>query len=185
MDDTVTLKLFEERSEKALVRIKERYGTQCYRIAYNILRNTMDAEECENDTYLQAWNSIPPLIPLSLAAYLYRIARNLALKKYSYYRAAKRNADLEIAFTELEEVLPANLSLESEMENKWLLEEVERFLAEQGEKQRTVFMRRYWFGDSVRQIAEHLGLTESDVKVTLHRVRHSLKAKLAEEGYQI
>lgn len=183
MKEEEILDLFWQRKEEAIQVVKESYGRLCYRIAYNILRNRQDAEECENDGYLKVWNSIPPKKPLPFMPYLCRIVRNLALNRYEYNHAKKRDSELEVIFEELEETIADSGRIEDELRYKELIKEINVFLEEKKEEQRRIFLARYYFAASVREIAERYAMSESKVKSVLFRLRKDLKEQLERGGY--
>ena len=186
MNDEQIIGLFFARSESAILEIKDKYGAYCYRIAFNVLGNYEDSEECLNDTFLQAWNSIPPNKPDILRSFLGRIARNLALNKRKYNTAQKRMSDhMEQLISELSDCLPANTDPVQLTEDSFTTDCLNRFLSLQKERTRKIFIRRYWYMDSVREIANAFGMSESSVKMTLLRTRTSLKSFLEKEGVTI
>ncbi len=183
MEDVRIIELYWERSQEAIAQTKTKYGRLIYSICMRILRIAEDAFECENDTYLKAWDSMPPQRPDHLSAYLGKIARNLSLDRYEKEHAQKRGgAQIPLVLEELEECLPAMSGDGLPLEMKDLLN---RFLESQSERARLLFLRRYWFGDSVKEIAEQYGLGESLVKMTLLRSRNALRALLEQEGVSI
>ena len=185
MEDRQIVELYLKRSEKAIQESRLKYGRLCYRIAFNILRCKEDAEECENDTYLKAWNSIPPKEPQPLSPYLCKIARNLALHKYEYYNAGKRNKNLELAFSELEDCLPSRQEIDTHFKEGEVGQAIDSFLRGIDRDSRIIFIQRYWSAASVKDIASHFAVSESKVKSSLFRTRNKLKAYLMEEGYDL
>ena len=184
-DETI-LRLFFQRMDDAIVLTRKKYGALCRSIALRILGDDRDAEECENDTYLRAWNAIPPDRPASLAAYLARITRNLALDRRDYNTAAARSTALTQAFEELEPWLPSRLGdPEAEAENLAFRRVRNAFLRRQNADARAIFIRRYWYGESVRQIADALGMGESRVKTSLFRTRERLRTELIKERIEL
>jgi RNA polymerase sigma-70 factor (ECF subfamily) len=184
MDDGAIIDLYWKRSERAVTETKNKYGRLCRGIAMRILRNMEDAEECEQDTYLRAWNSIPPKRPDILSAYLGRIARNLSLDRYDREHAEKRGkSQIPLVLEELEECIPDENAREiSDME---LREVLNQALASLTEEARGMFGRRYFLGSSIREIAEELGFKESRVKMSLLRSRNSLRKVLEREGVTV
>jgi RNA polymerase sigma-70 factor (ECF subfamily) len=180
LTDTRIIDLFCERSENAIVETARQYGAYCRTIAMNILHNTQDTEECVNDTYLNVWNAIPPQRPNSLSAFLGRITRNLALNRYKSSKAQKRGSSLLLS--ELGDCISAGKSLDEEIDVKMLAEIIDRFLDSLKEEDMLFFVRRYWYGDSVKQIKERYSAGESKVKVSLCRTRRALKLQLEKEG---
>ena len=183
MDDRQIIALYNERSEAALSETENKYGRYCRTIAYNILNNEEDSEECVNDTWLKAWEAIPPRCPDSLAAFLGKITRNLALNLYKHKNREKRGGgQTMLVLEELVECVPGTDSTEDAVDEALLAEVLNGFLAELPTEKRKIFMRRYWYLSSVREIAEEYGLSESKVKMTLLRLRSKLKTVLEKEG---
>ena len=183
MEDVRIIELYWERSQEAIVQTRTKYGRLIYSICMRILRIAEDASECENDTYLKAWDSMPPQRPDHLSAYLGKIARNLSLDRYEKEHAQKRGgAQIPLVIDELAECIPSSPDQSLPLELKDLLN---RFLESQTERARILFLRRYWFGDSVKEIAEQYDLGESLVKMTLLRSRNALRALLEQEGVSI
>ena len=182
MKDAEIVELFFGRSEQAIAELSEKYGNAVRRVISNILPNPRDMEECSNDTYLQVWNTIPPQRPQYLGAFVCRIARNLSLSRYHSDNAQKRRSRYDVALDELEETVPALSSVESEYDAKELAACLNEFLAHQPKQDRYLFLRRYWHGDSVAQIAQVTGMNAHAVSVRLYRVRQRLEAYLQKEG---
>lgn len=186
MDDRRIVDLYFMRSEKAIEETSAKYGRYIRYIASRILNSDADAEECENDTYLRAWNSMPPKRPSKLSAYLGKITRNLAINTYTKRRAGKRNTELELALDELSEVVADPSTGEDAIINEIeLTNAINAFLGGLKAEYRIVFVRRYWYMSSVREIADDYGLSISGVKITLHRLRKSLHNYLKEKGIEI
>ena len=180
MDDEKIIDLYWQRSESAIEFTAEKYGKYACSIAYRILGNKEDGDECVNDAYIKVWNSIPPQRPGSLSAFLGAVTRNLSLDRYRANHAAKRGGgQAGIALDELALAVPENCGLD---EGLALTEALNRFLAELSPQTRKVFMRRYWYFDSVKEIAQRYGLSEGSVKMQLTRTRHALKKYLEREG---
>lgn len=182
MEDQEITKLFLERSEQGLVELISKYGKAVQKITGNILADPLDAEECANDTYLGVWNSIPPNIPRSLGAYCCGIARNRALSRYQSNTAQKRNSHFDAALEELEESIPALGTVESEIEARELSECISAYLAGLPYDDRYAFLRRYYYADSITDIADTLGKTPHRISVRLFRIRENLKKYLRKEG---
>ena len=183
MDDKQIIDLYWARSERAIEETDIKYGKLCHRIAFNILANLQDSEECVNDTYLKAWSVIPPKRPVKLAAFLGKITRNLALNRYEKYTAEKRGGgEVPAALDELTECIPDPDSLERVVDNRILVDKLNVFLEGLPAEARKIFLRRYWEVCSVRQIAEIYGISESKVKVSLFRTRGKLRTFLEQEG---
>ncbi len=183
MEDKKIIQLFFERSETAISETAEKYGKLCHNIAYNILYNEEDSEECVNDTYMKAWEVIPPQIPEKLAAFLGKITRNLAISKYRYNSSQKRGSgQVAFALEELAECIPDKNSTEQAISDKLFVEQLNAFLAELPTEKRKVFMQRYWYMRPISEIAEDFSISESKVKMILHRTRNKLKEFLEKEG---
>lgn len=182
MEDKQILKLFFARAEGAIEALAEKFGGTLQRIAMNILENREDAQESTNDTYLALWNAIPPREPEPLAPYVYRTGRNVALKHLAYDRAQKRCSCYDVSLDELSGCLPGD-DLERTLDARAVGRSMDAFLEKQSRENRYIFMRRYWYGDSVRDIAAALKMQENAVSVRLNRLRVKLKEYLIKEGY--
>ena len=183
MDDQNIIALYWARSETAISETAQKYGGYCFSIAKNILTNHEDAEESVNDTYLTAWNAMPPRRPPALAAFLGKITRNLSIDRWRKYRAFKRGeGQIELALEELRECVSGTESAEEAAIRKEILASLNRFLGTMKETERSVFLCRYWYLDSTEEIAEKSGFTVSKVKSMLFRIRKRLYAQLTEEG---
>ncbi len=186
MDDATIVDLYWARDSRAIDETQTKYAGFLSAIAMNLLNVREDAEECVSDTYLAAWNAIPPERPNILRAFLGRIVRNLSLDRLRRGRARKRGGgEPEAIFEELEEILPDTRTPEGEMERRELLRDIEDFLRVQPERPRNMFLRRYWYADSVKVIAARYGLRENAVSAQLLRTRGKLRSYLAERGYAI
>ena len=183
MEDQKIIDLFFQRSEDALAQTKEKYGDLCGWIACNMLSSPEDAEECVNDAMLALWNTIPPERPVMLGAYAARITRNLARNRLVYNKAQKRSEAVAVSLGELEACLAGRDDVQHQVEQKELTEAIEAFLHTLDEDSRNIFLRRYWFFDSVEQIAAGMGLSRSKVKMRLLRTRNKLRSYLIQEGY--
>ena len=183
MDDRQIIALYNERSEAALSETATKYGKYCRTIAYNILLNEEDSEECVNDTWLRAWEAIPPQCPERLSAFLGKITRNLALNRYKHNNREKRGGGQTLlVLEELAECVSGADSTEEAAAEALLVDVLNRFLEGLPAEKRKIFMRRYWYMSSVKEIAEDFGLSESKVKMTLLRLRNKLKQTLEKEG---
>ena len=180
IEDKKIIELFLERSEQGIRELDIKYGKVCYRLSNNIVNNRQDAEECVNDAYLGVWNAIPPACPNPLLTYLCKIVRNISLKVYYRKEAAKRNSTYTIAMEEIEACIADTNTVETEMEAKELTRIIEDFLDLLTVENRVIFMRRYWFSDSCKEIAGFVGLTEKNISVRLTRIRKKLKDYLME-----
>ncbi|MBO4954550.1 MAG: sigma-70 family RNA polymerase sigma factor [Clostridia bacterium] len=183
MNDDEIIRLFFNRSEQAINALTEKYRPVCMRIAHNILHNESDAEECVNDAFLSLWNSIPPKKPDPLSSYLFRVVRNLALKCLRYNTAQKRNNSYDLVLDELAEILPSKNTAENEFMATELAQEINSFLLRQDTLSRVLFVRRYWFCDSVTALAQDMNLSTNRVSVRLSRTRKKLYSHLKKEGY--
>lgn len=185
MEDNKIVTLYWERSEEAIAVTQEKYGKYCYSIAFSILNSEQDSEECVNDTYNNAWNAMPPHRPSRLSTFLGKITRNIALNRYYHNRALKRSSNIEIALDELEEVLAKDNEFDSVAEETVLKDIINRFLASLSKDNRIIFVRRYWYLDSIKDISVRCGISESNVKAKLLRTRNKFKVFLESEGIHI
>ena len=174
--------LYFARDEDAIVQTDKKYGKYCHYIAKNILANDEDAEECVNDTYLAAWESMPPQRPQVLRTFLGKITRNLSIDRYREAHAEKRKAPVTLAIDELDECIPDPASEASVVDEIALTDALNAFLATLSDTARIAFVKRYFYCASVRDVARDLDLTETHVKVLLHRTRKKCKAFLLEKG---
>ena len=182
MTDEEIINLFFERSEQAISELAKKYGSVVGRVARNILNNEEDTKECVNDTWLGVWNSIPPNRPDPLQTYVCKIARNLATKRYHANSAKKRDSQYDLALEDLEECVPTRNTVEDTVAAKELTEIINRFLDTLSYEDKFVFMRRYWYSDSLPEIAKMAGMSYNSVAVRLHRVKGKLKKLLRKEG---
>ena len=180
MDDERIVKLFWNRDETAIRESEMKYGHYCYSIAYNILHSHEDSAECVNDTLNGAWNAIPPERPTRLQSFLARITRNIAIDRFRYNTAQKRSAEVENIIDEYWQCIPnQEASIEDELALK---DAINGFLESLDKRTRIIFMRRYWYAMSVKDIARNMKLAESHVNTILHRTRKKFKEYLTEEG---
>lgn len=184
MDDQKIIELFFDRSELAIQALAAKYEKLLHKISFHILQNNEDVAECLNDTYLGVWNVIPPERPNPLSAFVCKITRNISLKKYRANTAAKRDASMDLSMEELEPCIPTP-SAEEEWNAQELGRTINRFLHTLELENRVLFVRRYWFADSVKDIAEELRISENLASVRLKRIRKQLKKYLEEEGYTV
>ena len=182
--DEEIVALYWSRNEEAIRQTADTLGHYCYTVAYNILGNTEDAEECVNDTYIKVWDSIPPQKPKLFKSFIGRITRNLALDRYDREHAIKRSGNTDLALEEIGECLPENDGREMSDEIA-LRDAINGFLESLPEETRIIFMRRYWYLSPVGHIAGDLGLSTSNVKVILMRTRKKFKAYLEKEGISL
>ena len=185
MDDQEIIDLYFQRSENAISETASKYGGYCYSIAYNILTNNEDAEESVSDTYLAAWNAMPPRRPSILATFLGKITRRLSIDRWRSRNAYKRGGgEVALSLEELEECLPGGENPEKAFAKKELLRCINGFLETLPETERKVFVRRYWYLDSTQAIAQRFGFSQSKVTAMLHRIRGKLRKRLEKEGLQ-
>ena len=184
MDDLSIIELYFARDEQAIKETDKKYGKLCYRIAYNILNNNEDSEECVNDTYIGVWNAIPPTRPKSLMAFLCKITRNISLKRVEAMARQKRCQATIVSLDELAEILPDE-SIGENISNDNLTELISDFLRKEKADVRNVFIRKYYFFDSVGDIAKRYGFTEDKVKSMLYHTRKKLKDHFIKEGVKL
>jgi RNA polymerase sigma-70 factor (ECF subfamily) len=182
MEDQEIIELFLARSERAITGLQGKYENQLMQIAWNILNDRFDAEECVNDAYLAVWNTIPPQKPDPLLTYVCHIVRNLSLKRYHANHAQKRNSQYDVALDELDECVRSKSTVESEYAVKELAGEINRFLSTLSRENRIIFVRRYWFSDSIADIAKMFNTSSKNISLRLLRVRQGLKKYLEKEG---
>ena len=185
MEDSEIIELFFVRSEDAITALSEKYGAICHKVACNILKNATDAEECVNDTYLGVWNAIPPARPNPLISFVLRIVRNLSIKRYHKNTAQKRNSFYDVALDELENCLGSNETPEDKITADELSSIINEFLSGLERENRIMFMRRYWFSDSVEDIAKLFGMKPHAVTVRLSRIREQLRRHLEKKGVTV
>ena len=186
MDDKQIIALYWQRSEDAISETHEKYGRYCHHIAHCVLQNQEDADECVNDACLRAWNAIPPARPENLRTFLGKITRNLALNRYEAQCAEKRGGgQIPMVLEELQACLPGHSESEQVVDRIVLQQVLNRFLASLKTEHRKIFLRRYWYFHSVKEIARDLGITESKVTVTLCRTRQKLAELLKKEGVEL
>ncbi len=183
MKDKEIIELYWNRDEAAIAATADTYGSYCYTIAYNILNNNEDAEECVNDTWHNAWNAIPPHRPERLSTYLGKLTRNLSLNRYKLQNAQKRGAgQVELALSELEGCIPSGQDVEQVLDEMVLVSALDQFLCAQPRTERNIFVGRYWYLYSIRELAEGYRMSESKVASLLYRMRRKLKLHLEKEG---
>lgn len=186
MEDKQIVELYWKRSEEAVAETEKKYGNYCYHISYNILFCNEDAEECVNDTYIRAWNAMPPTKPNRLSAFLGKITRNLSLDRYEKYHAEKRGVgQTDVVLDELQECLSSAENSLDIADDLALKDALNRFLHSLPEKKRKIFVRRYWYLSSVKEIAQDYRMSESRVKMSLLRTRNNLKNFFEREGIRI
>lgn len=185
MDDEMIIKLFWDRDENAIRHTDDKYGKLCYSISYGVLECEEDAKECVNDTYLSVWNSIPPQKPNSFPAFISRITRNISINRYNYNNAQRRKSDYEKVLDEVNDFTPNEQFTESVFERNRLRNAINDFVSKLPMMQRVIFVRRYWYLSSVKQIAKDYSLGESAVKAQLMRIRNKFREYLEKEGFTL
>lgn len=186
MEDSKIIALYWKRSEEAITQTEYKYGNYCRSISFHILQDEEDAKECVNDTYVKAWNAMPPQKPARLAAFLGKITRNLSLHRYEKRSAQKRGSgEMALALEELGECVSSREGTEQVIDAAILTEVINHFLASLSKEHRKIFMRRYWYLSSIKEIAEDYHMTESKVKMVLLRTRNELKLQLEKEGISL
>ena len=184
MDDLQIIELYFDRNERAIKETDRKYGKLCFQVAKNLLWNREDSEECVNDTYLALWNQIPPTRPNNFTAFICKITRNLSLKRLEISNAMKRSADAVISLSEIEATMPDN-HIAPDIEDEELGKLISAFLWSEKELDRNVFLRKYWFFDTISDIAERYSLNENNVKSMLFRTRNRLREFLRKEGIEV
>ena len=182
MNDTELIDLYLARSESAINETEKQYGSYCRAIAMGILHNKEDADECVNDTFLGVWNLIPPQRPQTFSAFIGRITRNISLDRYRKLTSQKRGGgEPSLLLGELESCIPSARNVEGEVDSRFLARAIESFLLSCKKEDRVFFVNRYWYADSVPEIAKRFGVGESKVKMSLHRTRKKLRTYLERE----
>ena len=186
MDDERIVQLYWDRDERAIPETAGKYGKYCTSIAQNILGNPEDAEECVNDTYMHAWNAMPPHSPTILSTFLGKITRNLSLNRYKHNIADKRGGgELPVVLDEISELVSGTDDMEQELNRRELIKAIDTFLDMLSTEKRTIFVRRYWYFDHISEIAVRCGMSENNVSVTLNRLRIKLHNYLSEGGFEL
>ena len=186
MEDAAIVQLYWDRDQKAISETATKYGSYCTSIAKNILGNNEDAEECVNDTYMSAWNSMPPHRPNMLSAFLGKITRNLSFNRYKHYKADKRGGnEIVTVLDELSECVSGKDNIEQEIEYKELVQSIDSFLDTLSADKRSIFICRYWYTDSISEIAKQFNMRENTVSMTLNHIRLKLQKYLTERGCEI
>ena len=184
MEDKAIIELYNQREESALEKTAEKYGTYCFSIANNILHNHEDSEECVNDTWLKAWNAIPPTVPTYLRIFLGKITRNLSFDKYRFNHSVSRGGgEFPVVLDELEEIVAGSEDVEIQYEQKELVEAINKYLKCLPERECNIFIRRYFYAEKTTQIAKRYDLKESNVLMILSRTRKKLHTFLKEEDF--
>ena len=185
LEDSKIIDLFFERSEQAVHELNCKYGAAIKKTTSNILHDRLDVEECVNDTFLQVWNSIPPRTPNPLSGYVCRIARNLAINRYHANNAVKRGGRYDLILDEMQECIPSGVDVETEYEAKELGAAINRFLYTLDHNDRFLFVRRYWYADSVKDLAAMTNENVNRISVRLFRLRKKLRTALTKEGFPV
>lgn len=181
MEDTKIIELYWARNEKAIAETDLKYGKLCKQLARNILFDIEDAEEVLNEVYLGIWNAIPPSRPKYLKTFICKITKNVAMAKVRYYNADKRKAEGMIPLQEIEEIVSGKNNIEEEYEKKEISGFISEYLWKIESEKRNIFLSRYWYYNSISEIAKIYGISESKVKTTLFRTRRKLKEYLKEK----
>lgn len=184
IEDRELIDLFNRRDQRAIEAVSQKYGALCISVAKNILGSYQDAEECLNEALWKAWDSIPPNNPKLLSAFLVKITKNTAINKYrAMHREKRGSGEIGMVWEETEDFVFAGGSVEEDAERREILSAVNGFLEKLPSKKRKIFVRRYWYCDSVSKIAADYGITENNVSVTLNRTREALKKHLQKRGF--
>lgn len=185
MEDLQIINLYFHRDEAAILETDKKYGAFCHGVALNVLSVKEDAEECVNDTYMQAWNSIPPQRPVKLGAWLGKVVRNTAINLRKKNHRQKRYAGIEQLLDELQDCIPSNQTVDSEIGEKELTEVINKWLMSLSKGDRTLFVRRYWIGSAINALAKDYGTTPNRLAKRMYKLRQNLKHMLEQEGYSI
>ena len=183
-NDAQIIDFYWNRDAQAISASMDRYGAYCFSIADGILNNAQDAEECVNDTWLKAWNAIPPTRPAVLKIFFAKITRHLSFDKYKAQKALKRGGgNIQLVLDELAECIADESDVEGQVDAKELGKVINQFVSSLSEREQNLFVRRYFFSDPIKAIADRYGLSENAVHVTLSRIRKRLRSHLSKEGY--
>ena len=182
VEDQQLIKLFFDRSDKAICHLADKYEKSMYTISYNILQNRQDAEECVNDSYLSLWNAIPPARPDPLYSFVCRVTRNISLTRYKYNSAYKRDRANQVSFEEIADCFPADSDVTAEMEKEEITKILNMWLDTLNKDNLYIFMRRYWYMDSVSDISTNMQITQAAVYLRIDRMKKSLYKYLTERG---
>lgn len=182
LEDNEIIELYWKRSQQAITETSYKYGNRLQNLSMNILHDNEDAKECVNDTYHATWNTLPPEKPDFFFAYLAKLTRHFSFGKYDYYHAKKRNVTIVELSQELENCIPAHNEYEAKLDSEEIGKALSEFLRDQSPEMRKVFLHRYWYAESIRDIAHLFKISESKVKSILFRMRNKLKEYLEKEG---
>lgn len=185
MDDQEIIDLYMQRNELAVKETESKYNSYCFRIANNILSIPEDAEECVNDTWVSAWNKIPPIIPKSLKAFLSKLVRDISLSRYRENHAQKRYSGMEVMLDELEECIPSEFDVHQNLERQELSDHINDWLGGLKHEDRVLFVKRYYYGDSVKSLAKLQGCTENQMAQRMLKLRNNLKSFLFIKGVSL
>lgn len=183
MEDSEIIELLNNRDERAISEMKKKYEMICFHIAGRILSQHEDIEECVSEAFFDVWNSVPPKIITDLRLYLCRIVKNSAVNRLGYNTAYKRRAEFSVSLDELEDCIPSSINTEDSVDYSMLGAAISKFLRSEKEISRFMFVRRYWYCDSIAEIAKRFSISEKNAAVHLFRTRNRLKEFLREEGY--
>lgn len=185
MDDEKIINLYMNRQERAIHESAKKYGRLCNNISMGILNDRRDCEECVSDTWITLWNQIPPKNPNPLKAYICRIIKNLSLKRYEYHHAKKRNSEYDLSLEELNDCICQRENVEEQIEYQELKRLIAIFIENLPKEKRVLFLRRYWFLESMTEIAKDYNITSKNVSMKLLRIRKELKEFLKREGFEL
>lgn len=185
MDDKNIVDLYLQRDEMAVKETQTKYGSYCYTIANNILSIHEDAEECVNDTWVSAWNKIPPIIPKSLKAFLGKIVRDISLSRYRANHAMKRYSGMEIMLAELEECIPSEFDVQKKLDQQELSDLINGWLGSLSRVDRVLFIKRYYYGETVKDLAKLQACTENQMAQRMLKMRNNLKSFLIFKGVSL
>ncbi|MDO4804025.1 MAG: sigma-70 family RNA polymerase sigma factor [Lachnospiraceae bacterium] len=186
MEDEKIISLYWDRDERAITESAFKYGRYCHSIASNILKSESDAEECVNDTWLRAWNAMPPHRPSVLSVFLGKITRNLSIDRYkSLHRQKRGGGQIDLVLDEISEIVSGRDNPEEMAMREELQADINRFLSSLPKEKKYMFILRYWYADSIADIAGQVGMSENNVTVSLSRIRGKLRKYLADRGYAI
>ena len=186
MEDENIIRLYWDRDETAIEETSKKYGKYCFSIANNILCSREDSEECVNDTYVKVWDSIPPKRPSIFSAFIGKITRNISLNRYKLNNAEKRGGnEMPLVLDEVREIVSGHPDPEEQAIRDELIAAVNDYLATLPVEKRVMFVRRYWYADDVKSIAERMGTSENNISVSVRRIRNSLRDNLIERGFEI
>ena len=185
MEDSAIIALYFDRNEDAIRETDKKYGAFCRKVAFNILSVNEDTEECVSDTYMKVWNLIPPERPIKFMAWLGKIVRNTALSMYTKLHAKKRFNGMELMLDELSDCIPSDVSLEKELEDKEITEAINTWLKSISTEERYLFIRRYWYGNAVNELAKQQKVSPHTITQRLYRIREKLKVYFEKESIAI